>query len=70
MTRPHDPAFVKGISGPSEGELGLTKREWFAGLAMKECGFQANSSYYEAVARQAVTAADALIKALNEKEKP
>ena len=47
---------------------GLTKREWFAGMAL--CGLSANDTAgrvaYETMAVWAIQRADALIEALND----
>lgn len=61
-TYPYDPAFPP----PDCEDTGLTKREYFAGLAMQTLSETAyrNQSYAEQ-ARVAVLKADALIAALN-----
>lgn len=66
MMRPHDPAFpIKGDSQLTT-EYGLTKREWFAGMALTSL---ANAVYHTAaddqrdhVARKAWSMADAMIR--------
>lgn len=74
MTQPNDPAFSKaafyhpegGIDGPQEG---LTKREYFAAMAMQ--GMLANSAEgntewdYNTIAKHSCIAADALVEQLN-----
>lgn len=66
LTEPHDTAF--GHDGPNNTAAGLTKREYFAALAMQ--GMCANHETghfdYDRLAIVAVTQADALITALNE----
>lgn len=60
MTKPNDPAF------PTETHAildGLTKREYFAGLAMQ--GLCADTNYDGDVAASSVKLADALIAELN-----
>lgn len=85
MTRPHDSAFPyvnqDDPSMPADVEPGLTKREYFAGLALQ--GLLANSyqnpegsaltqpaslTPTKELARYAVHAADALIAALDDAE--
>ena len=69
MTNPDDVVFPAADPGCLQlGDLGLSNREWFAGLALQ--GLLANGGYdYETLpadaARIAVIAADALIDSLN-----
>ena len=67
LTRPNDFAFPHAIKSPSGDMLlnaGLTKREYFAAIAMH--GIVANpSSSIDSVSRLAVEYADALIRELN-----
>jgi len=82
MTNPNDPAFPKlplnqgdqGISYP-----GLTKREYFAGLAMQGCAIWdalmhkndvVHAGKVRDVAMGAVALADALIAELNKRNDP
>ncbi len=67
-------AFPQKIEHP-DGDIftrGLTKREYFAAMAMQ--GMLSNNNnityftYFEKVAKRSVQAADALIKALNESQ--
>jgi hypothetical protein len=73
MTNPNDAAFSKaafyhpdgGIDGP---QLGLTKREYFAAMALQGLlanSFRSPTSYIESNAEYAVNYADALIAELN-----
>ena len=56
------PVLVENY-GLHQGSKGLTKREYFAAMAMQ--GLLANSLYVGDVAISAVGVADALIEALN-----
>lgn len=80
MTNPNDPAFLTIENYPSGSKAissGLTKREWYAGLAMM--GLLANSHIAQKaeirdktvsdLARWSVEDADALIEALNKEPK-
>ena len=65
-TNPNADAF------PSDSECGLTKREFFAAMAMQGCVAIPTDNWYsspQGAAKLAVEAADALIAALN-KEPP
>lgn len=74
MTNANDAAFAsvgEGFGNPKYSANGLTKREYFAAVAMQ--GFAnsgdkwaADPDIYKAMADCAVTWADALIEALNE----
>lgn len=82
-TIPDDSAFgqnvIKTFGNPHDGTTaaasetrgGLTKREYFAGLAMQ--GLVANDNrfgQYADFANESIAYADALIEALNKGEKP
>jgi hypothetical protein len=57
---------------PVANEPGLTKREWYAGLAMQGLmarGHVTHANNFRALMRDAVLAADTLIDALNEETK-
>ena len=71
-TRPDDFAFAC-VDGNSHLQEGLTKREYFAALAIQ--GIYANQNYnatqefhFTNAAQDAVKQADALIKALNNEQ--
>jgi hypothetical protein len=73
MTETHanDQAFPRPAShspefGPTHPKLGLTKREYFAAMALQGLIVNGNSGVF--IANDAVQMADALIEALN-KEK-
>lgn len=78
MTHPNDPVIAhltyNSITGAANGFVeGLTKREYFAAMAMQgllsnynQNGMYGNSVEYPMVEKAAVRQADALIKALNE----
>ena len=73
MTLPDNTAFPMPDGEYSTSEYGLTKREYFAGLAMQGMAvdnpkiLQADYlAYWAGIARTSVVAADALIAALNE----
>ena len=69
MTQPNEPTFAKaafyhpdgGVDSPQQG---LTKREYFASMALQ--GLLANEREVSYIAKKAVDYADALIKQLNE----
>lgn len=80
MTLPNEPAFGHaGSEDRTGGDMpdgnyyhspvdGLTKREWFAGMALQ--GILANDCgayHFDLAAEHAIKYADALISALNEK---
>lgn len=73
-TDPISPTTEVGNNGEMSQGFGLTKREYFAGMAL--CGLNHdefkliynNAEKAESVARRAVMVADALITALNGKE--
>jgi hypothetical protein len=73
MTQPNDFAAPQPHQN-SDGSIqfdvhhGLTKREYFASLAMQ--GLVTKQSFPERVANDAVQIADALIKALNQTPTP
>lgn len=65
----NEPAFARPESEFTHGSTGLTKREWFAGMAMQ--GFAADpeiSGGYQAIASTAVAWADALLAELAKAE--
>ena len=68
-TKANEPAFSKAASysdfyGLDESQIGLTKREYFAAMALQ--GLLANdSALITSKVRDAVKAADALIEELN-----
>ena len=72
-TKPHQAAFATRETTTRYGQPGLTKREWFAGLALQ--GIIAGGNSAEVLveglnraaidAQDAVVVADALIAALN-----
>lgn len=76
MTNPDDLAKATiGLGEKSNGNAevygygGLTKREWFAGLAMQGCmAYSAYECDIDKFKTIAVKMADALIEALNEKK--
>ncbi len=57
-------AAAFGFNGERMFVQGLTKREWFAGMAIQ--GMAQMNSQHEEAAKRAVSMADALIKKLNE----
>lgn len=61
-TNPNEPAYPR--DHVHQGHNGVTKRELFAAMAMKELG-SCTSFTVEYVAKRAVQQADALIEALN-----
>ena len=70
MTKPNDPAFPEYEAG----EIGLTKRELFAAMAMQ--AMWGNSALFghpsfdlDGCAAEAIQQADALIAALNKEDK-
>lgn len=70
MTNPNDPTFPVRNYGVEMAEKGITKREYFAGLAMqgllmsafKDGGFSCD---YESISMSALSATDALIAELS-----
>lgn len=75
QTDPNAPATGYAAFSPSCGEIvsvGLTKREYFAAKAMQALAANPETDFAEfsEVASDAVRMADALIKALNQEEKP
>jgi hypothetical protein len=67
-TKPHEPAFNYHAGYPEEG---LTKREYFAAMAMQ--GLLANGKYicnYKLLGEESVMFANALIEALNNTDNP
>lgn len=66
MKNSEQPAFAAGAE--SWNQLGLTKREYFAAMAMQ--GLCANPLYketnYETIARESVSSADELLKQLEQ----
>lgn len=68
MTLPDDPAFAFAWQSNNDAtELGLTKREYFAALAMQGNLAACSASYpdTEALAKKSVEYADAVIAQLN-----
>jgi len=70
-TNPYDAAFIRTTGSIATPTDGLTKLEYFAGLAMQ--GILANSKYYEEntnseLVKCAVNIAKALIDELNKEE--
>lgn len=64
-TNPNDPTSVEHLGG--QYGVGLTKREYFAAMALQGlCARQSNGSI-DSVTHNAVRIADELIKALNKK---
>ena len=65
MTKGHEPInSIPDLNNHPSLWIGLTKREYFAAMAMQ--GYITNGGYLVDDARLAVESADALIKALNE----
>lgn len=73
MTNKNDPAFpMKGWDGSLSDALrpmGLTKREWFAGMAMMGLRAQKLLNPSEEIASLAIRDADALIAKLSKEVK-
>jgi hypothetical protein len=65
MTNPNDSAFAHW--SPTGQQAGLTKREYFAAMAMQAFIPESDEEYfnYAAIAMHSVYQADALIAALN-----
>ncbi len=64
MSKADEPAFpFKRVNGPDD--FGLTKREYFAAMAMQ--GMLANGKAFSWLATEAVDHADALMAALERK---
>lgn len=73
MTVSVDPAFAMGVrheNGHTEIYPGLSKREWFAGIALQGllAWHPASGLNLEKIAVDAVNVADVLIEQLNKKE--
>jgi hypothetical protein len=71
MTNPNDSATGFAWSQEQQGTSGLTKREYFAAMAMQ--GLLANGKYicnYKFLGEESVMFANALIKALNNTDNP
>lgn len=77
MTKGNEPAFSKAaffhtVGGADGPQVGLTKREYFAALAMQgmysNCKLEGFEGIYEQLSKQSVWAADALIEQLNNKQ--
>jgi hypothetical protein len=64
MTHPNHPAFATGTD--NWNQEGLTKREYFAAMAMQGFLAKYGTDYYQQHAKESVLQADALINALNE----
>lgn len=58
---------VKKSNTPQLSFGGLTKREYYAGLAMQRLIIRSNYDDYESTAKMAIQYADALLKALEQK---
>lgn len=67
MTNPDSPINPVGSSVYANGQ-GLTKREYFAAMAMQ--GLLAEGHYSKFIAEKSCAMADLLIEELNKKEKP
>ena len=72
-TYPNDSAFTKTatynpntLNHNGDDAYGLTKREYFAAMAMQGFVSKYGTDYLEECAKDSVKQADALIKALNE----
>lgn len=66
MTKPHEPInSIPDLNTHPSDWYGLTKREYFAALAMQGFCVSVKASD-DTIAMHSVTIADALIKALNE----
>ena len=68
-TKSNAPAFPVDGNGIHAPELGLTKREYFAAIAMQGLLSNPSECPLSGYANDAVKAADELIKALNEEQK-
>jgi hypothetical protein len=71
MTNPNDSATGFAWSQEQSGTSGLTKREYFAAMAMQ--GLLANGNYitnYKFLGEESVIFANALIEALNNTDNP
>ena len=69
MTNPNDCIFAKGVDIDANNKVsphGLTKREYFAAMAMQANRQMYPKEFSEQVARNAMSDADALIKCLSE----
>lgn len=65
MTNPNDTAFPESHPEcPSPGK-GITKREYFAAMALQGLAVNPGNAVTYAIARDACALADALIEALN-----
>lgn len=64
MTNGNEPAFA--ACDPSYLQSGLTKREYFAAMALQGLLAKGTNAMPEVFAKAAVIAADELIKSLNE----
>lgn len=71
MTNPNEPAYPKhpkSLYIQGESRHGLTKREYFAGMALLQEFADARQCNPVLLAKLAVETADALIAALNKEE--
>ena len=71
MTNPNDSATGFAWSQEQQGTSGITKREYFAAMAMQ--GLLANGKYicnYKLLGEESVMFANALIEALNNTDNP
>ena len=72
-TNPNESAFAKSAFYHPEGGIdspqsGLTKREYFAGLAMQGLLSEGSTGSFENIAKESVKFADELIKAINNEQ--
>lgn len=65
MTNPNDPAFPSEAEGVITKSFGLTKREYFAAMALRSCVDGYGNLQSGTAAKDAVVLADALLKELN-----
>lgn len=65
MTNPNDPVMAHQTDDWATAVQGLTKREYFAAMAMQGLAVNPGNAVTYAIARDACALADALIEALN-----
>ena len=68
MTKTHPNQGAFASMSQFNKQTGLTKREYFAAMAMQGLLANTKNSFYERVANDALDAADALINALNKEQ--